>query len=622
MSTWKSWTNLELWTLLTIYRSDMDELWIATWIVFFKKCKEQLARIMNEPCPFEVPTGIEYSRAAIVDGWIKYYSEQEERLMAAWGNRDKFTTEQLEAMLEEIKKEEEEVYSWSATQTSQDLHECFVSLHYITYYHASFWSCFLSSPHKSSVVNSPHEVSDVGNVVKLEEDQVCFLLIRCTHLFAYLLINVKKEKVDVNDSVLSSGLESANSPSKDLSQSDNHTKRLRSRLPKKNLNSYFFVMYLKDSSTPNRDTSPSIASHSEGAKSPTRSETLRSNVRNETTATLINIDKDPIQVVDSPAGRHSTDVAIHPTFSSQTNIDEFGGTASQTAVSFQTRSWGSLDGAVSSSRKSRNDRRCSSTTTTISASSSHDVAVQTDQIKIDFDENIIVQSPVSEIMMLPTTSLPSSNSTENEVVVKAAHCENDLDSRVVAWDDILDSNISRKSYNLTFTEDRSHMYEVSYSEFSEQAWQAVKNIVPSKNLSEKSSLSLLMCTPSKKMRKEEKTSGSALTPKGRMMSTWNLLQEHRHSAIFLHPVTDRDAPGYSYIVNCPVDLTTMKREIDSGAIINPNMMLRRVFMMFANAVMFNSTGHDVNFYAKEMCKAVAAECCFTVRKISRSTLED
>ncbi|KAK5977168.1 hypothetical protein GCK32_020792 [Trichostrongylus colubriformis] len=34
--------------------------------------------------------------------------------------------------------------------------------------------------------------------------------------------------------------------------------------------------------------------------------------------------------------------------------------------------------------------------------------------------------------------------------------------------------------------------------------------------------------------------------------------------------------------------------------------------MFTNAIMFNSTGHDVNFYAKEMYKATIEECSLTI----------
>lgn len=457
--------------------------------------------------------------------------------------------------------------------------------------------------------------------------------------------------MEVDGAAVSSELDtSMDSPSKDLLQGDHSSKRLRGRLSK------------KDSSTPPRESSPSIANNSEEAKSPTRSEILRSGGRNESTLSPVTPEKDAIQVVDSPAGRVrgarrpapvdspllsktsssgrtnsgadlidvkegsrerdiakrrlSTDVGAHLTLSPPPNliVDESGGTATQTAVSIQPRLCPGYGGNIVASRKSsRHDRRSSNATNTVGSGLSRcDVAVETDPVKIDFDENLSVHSPLSEMMLIPTASIPSSStSSDSDVVVKAVHCENDQNSRVVPWDDILNSNISRKSYRISFPEDRIQLFEVSYSDLSEEAWQVAKNFALSKTLGEKSSLSLHVCSPSKRMRREEK-SGSVLTPKGRMMSTWNLLHEHRHSAIFLHPVTDRDAPGYSNIVNCSVDLTTLRKEIDGGTTLNPNMLLRKVFMMFTNAVMFNSTGHDVNFYAKEMCKDTVVECCFTM----------
>ncbi|KAK5972569.1 hypothetical protein GCK32_005623, partial [Trichostrongylus colubriformis] len=142
----KPWTNLEHWTLLTFYKGDSKENWHARAAAdmeatrkarierrpkgFFTpaKCKEEFDRIMAEPCPSDVPTGADYSRTAVVDAWIKYFTEEdrkdaelfeelmqvkirsyEERIMKVWGNRDSYKVEQLEKMLEEFKKEEDEV---------------------------------------------------------------------------------------------------------------------------------------------------------------------------------------------------------------------------------------------------------------------------------------------------------------------------------------------------------------------------------------------------------------------------------------------------------------------------------------------------------------------------------
>lgn len=49
-----------------------------------------------------------------------------------------------------------------------------------------------------------------------------------------------------------------------------------------------------------------------------------------------------------------------------------------------------------------------------------------------------------------------------------------------------------------------------------------------------------------------------------------------------------------------MDLSTLKKQLDIGELQGMKDFKRKVLLMFANAVMFNSTGHDVNHYAKEM----------------------
>ncbi|KAK6052984.1 Bromodomain protein [Cooperia oncophora] len=166
---------------------------------------------------------------------------------------------------------------------------------------------------------------------------------------------------------------------------------------------------------------------------------------------------------------------------------------------------------------------------------------------------------------------------------------------------------------LKVSEERIHTWEVCYCNFSDGALQVARNLGLTQPLDEKGSVSLVS-SPPKRLRKEEKPPPSqlTLTPKGRMMSAWNTLQEHKHSAVFLHPVTDRDAPGYSNIVYSPVDLTTLKREIDNVAGMDPAVFQKKAFLMFTNAAMFNSTGHDVNGYAKDMSKATLGECTMTI----------
>lgn len=41
---------------------------------------------------------------------------------------------------------------------------------------------------------------------------------------------------------------------------------------------------------------------------------------------------------------------------------------------------------------------------------------------------------------------------------------------------------------------------------------------------------------------------------------------HKYASLFLRPISDEEAPGYSVVVKRPMDLTTIRRNIDNGNI--------------------------------------------------------
>lgn len=49
-----------------------------------------------------------------------------------------------------------------------------------------------------------------------------------------------------------------------------------------------------------------------------------------------------------------------------------------------------------------------------------------------------------------------------------------------------------------------------------------------------------------------------------------------------------------------MDLLTIKKSIDSGTIETFGQLMNDIILMFANAIMFNSTDHDVNLAAKDL----------------------
>ncbi|GFY63341.1 bromodomain-containing protein 8 [Trichonephila inaurata madagascariensis] len=79
---------------------------------------------------------------------------------------------------------------------------------------------------------------------------------------------------------------------------------------------------------------------------------------------------------------------------------------------------------------------------------------------------------------------------------------------------------------------------------------------------------------------------------------------HKYASVFLQKVTNDVAPGYLNIVYRPIDLSLIKRNIDNGVITTTDEFHRDILLMFQNAIMYNSSDHDVHQMAVEMRKDV------------------
>jgi len=90
----------------------------------------------------------------------------------------------------------------------------------------------------------------------------------------------------------------------------------------------------------------------------------------------------------------------------------------------------------------------------------------------------------------------------------------------------------------------------------------------------------------------------------RFQSVVNLIHsqisQHRNGNIFHHPIKRSDAPDYHDIVKRPMDLKTIKARVRDGVISNAIEFQRDVFLMFANAMMYNRPGSDIHQMAEEM----------------------
>lgn len=88
------------------------------------------------------------------------------------------------------------------------------------------------------------------------------------------------------------------------------------------------------------------------------------------------------------------------------------------------------------------------------------------------------------------------------------------------------------------------------------------------------------------------------------MMVLNNITCHKHATIFMQPVRDEIAPGYSSVVFRPMDLTTIKKNIETGIIKSTKVFQRDVMLMFTNAIMYNSSNHDVHKISVEMYREV------------------
>ncbi|KAM4620355.1 bromodomain-containing protein 8 [Polymixia lowei] len=89
-----------------------------------------------------------------------------------------------------------------------------------------------------------------------------------------------------------------------------------------------------------------------------------------------------------------------------------------------------------------------------------------------------------------------------------------------------------------------------------------------------------------------------------IMLVWRAAANHRYANVFLQPVTDDIAPGYHSIVHRPMDLSTIKKNIETGLVRTTAEFQRDIMLMFQNAVMYNSLDHDVFHMALEMQRDV------------------
>lgn len=85
-----------------------------------------------------------------------------------------------------------------------------------------------------------------------------------------------------------------------------------------------------------------------------------------------------------------------------------------------------------------------------------------------------------------------------------------------------------------------------------------------------------------------------------IMLLYGRLATHKYASLFLRPITDDQAPGYSSIVHRPIDLLTVKKNIEMGVTRTTAEFQRDVMLMFVNSIMYNKSSHFVHKMAQQM----------------------
>mmetsp|Transcript_3653 Transcript_3653/g.6916 ORF Transcript_3653/g.6916 Transcript_3653/m.6916 type:complete len:189 (-) Transcript_3653:294-860(-) len=85
-------------------------------------------------------------------------------------------------------------------------------------------------------------------------------------------------------------------------------------------------------------------------------------------------------------------------------------------------------------------------------------------------------------------------------------------------------------------------------------------------------------------------------------SVLKVLKAHKHGWVFGEPVdaVKLQIPDYHEIIKRPMDLGTVKENLDNGTITSPEMFKDDVLLTFQNAMTYNPSHHDVHIMAKTL----------------------
>ncbi|XP_065168914.1 bromodomain-containing protein 8 [Atheta coriaria] len=78
-----------------------------------------------------------------------------------------------------------------------------------------------------------------------------------------------------------------------------------------------------------------------------------------------------------------------------------------------------------------------------------------------------------------------------------------------------------------------------------------------------------------------------------LMLVYSRLSNHKYASLFQKPITNEQVPGYHKLVKRAIDLSTIKKNIESGVTRTTAEFKRDLLLMFNNAIMYNKTNDTV-----------------------------
>lgn len=108
------------------------------------------------------------------------------------------------------------------------------------------------------------------------------------------------------------------------------------------------------------------------------------------------------------------------------------------------------------------------------------------------------------------------------------------------------------------------------------------------------------------------------------MDVWNQLNVHEHAFAFRKPVNRKRAPNYDQIIKRPIDLSTMKRRINSQKITTVAQFMSTMQLLRDNAALYNGESSTYTYsaqvlidFSKELF--AAANVDYTIEPASTNT---